>query len=313
MSIITNTTELQVLTGSFFASSTFNKIKTDIELETESIILLIGQEVYDKALAAYVKPGSDESKEQSELVQHVQLPIALMATFRYYQANMVTHGDNGRKVTINGTHEKMAWEWMIDKDDQAQLRKAYTAVDRLINYLEKENIAEWISSEARKTARELFVNSTAVFQRVFPIDSSPRFFYTVLPFIRTIQLTQIKPALGDTYEALLTEWQANDVKDENKSILELVQQAIPLLTMAMATRRLSVQVMPDSVVQNFRSETQSLKGSSTAMEDAIRHFRSDLLEEGFEALDKARQLRTGDDTDLVLLPKNSPCNKFMRT
>src|SRR5690606_18923398 len=110
----------------------------------------------DKAKDVYVEPDdATPSPDQPELVQHIQLPIAIMTTLRYYQSNMVTHGDNGRKVKINSESEKMAWEWMIDADDQAQLRKAQAATDRIINYLEKTPVAEWTSSDARKASREL--------------------------------------------------------------------------------------------------------------------------------------------------------------
>src|SRR5690606_20202309 len=101
-------------------------------------------------------------------------------------------------------------------------------------------LPEWLESEARKTARELFINSTAAFQKVFPIDNSPRFFYTVVPFLRSIQETQIKPALGTDYEELLEEWKSGTVSVANEPVLELIQQSMPLLAMAMATRRLSL-------------------------------------------------------------------------
>ena len=313
--IIKNSRELAELTGSFYASNDFSKIRTDIELETEAIVKLISAEVYAKAKASYVQPTeANPTPEQPPLVRHVQLPIALMAGFRYMQSNMVTHSDNGRKVKVNDKGEKMAWAWMIEADDRAQLRKAQVSIDRLLNFLEQTPIQEWMDSDARKESRSLFINSTEAFQRVFPIDHSPRFFYTVLPFLRTIQNTQIKPAMGSDYEIILTEWMAGgEMSPKNGQILQLIQQAMPLLTMAMAAQRLSLEVMPDSVVQNFRTHAQSLKSSEPALDSAIKRFRHDMLDEGMETLDKAKQLRTGDDTKVEYLPKNDQCNKFMRT
>lgn len=312
--IITTSKELAVLSGGFYASNNFELVKTDVELETEAIINLISKPVYDKAKASYIEPTeSNPIPDQPELVKHIQLPIAIMSSFRYMQGNMVTHSDNGRKVKINSQSERMAWGWMIEADDRAQLRKAQVATDRLINYLEESGLEEWKNSEARTTSRELFVNSTNLFQKTFPIDNSPRFYYTVIPFLRTIQETQVKPALGSDYDALLAEWISGTIPAEKQTILKLIQESMSLLTMAMAARRLSIQVLPDSVVQNFKTEMQSLKSSKNALEDAIRRFRNDLLEEGLEALDKAKQLRSGDTTEAIYLPKNDACNKYMRT
>lgn len=312
MGLITNSKELQDLTGTYFESSEFSKIKTDVLIETEFLINLIGKEVYSSALSKYKKPESDShNPEQIDIIQHIQLPIAIKATLRYYQSNMVTHGDNGRKVKINPNNEKMAWEWMIDADDLAQLRKAQAATDRLINFLEKEKVTEWLASNARKEARSLFVNSTELFQKTFPIDNSPTFFYTVTPFLRIIQNTQVRPQMGEDYAILETAWKTNDVPEEKKPLLELIQQAMVLLAIGMATRRLSVQVLPDSVVQVFRS--QSIKSSKPAYEQALQRFRKEVMEEGLDLLDQAKRLRTNSTEEPVLLPKNSPDNKYMRT
>lgn len=309
--IINNIQEIADLTGNHFPSGRFSTIRADIDLETETIIRLIGQEVFEKALNLYIEPSEEKpSPEQNKIVQHVQLPIATMAALRYYQSTLVTHGDNGRKVQIS-SHEKMAWEWMIEADDMAQLRKAQAATDRLINYLEKEEVPEWLTSDARTEARSLFVNSTELFQRTFPIDNSPTFFYTVTPFLRIIQNTEIRPQMGDDYPVLLESWRTNSVSEEKLPLLELIQQAMILLAMGMASRRLSIQVLPESVVQIFR--TQSVKSSKPAFEQAIQRFREDIMEEGLELLDKAKRLRTNSTEKPVLLPENSPENKYMRT
>lgn len=310
--IINNIQEIADLTGNHFPSGKFTTIRSDIDLETEAITRLVGKAVFDKAIALYEKPTEEKpSPEQDPLVQHLQLPIATMAALRYYQSTLVTHGDNGRKVQVNSEYEKMAWEWMIEADDLAQLRKAQTATDRLINYLEKEEIEEWLNSDARKEARSLFVNSTEMFQKTFPIDSSPTFFYTVTPFLRIIQNTQVRPQMGDDYAILETAWKKNEVPVEKQPLLELIQQAMVLLAMGMATRRLSVQVLPDSVVQIFR--TQSIKSSKPAYEQALQRFRREIMEEGLELLDQAKRLRTNSTEKPVLLPNNNPENKYMRT
>jgi hypothetical protein len=197
--------ELKELTSSYYANNKFEAIQTQLILEEEAMIKLVGQALYDRANGHYnssnFRKESPEATDRlnDELVDKLRLPIAYRATLRYYQLNIVSHEDTGRKYKINNENEKLPWEWMIDRDDEAQVRTGNETADLLFDWIERNRIAEWMSSEQRKTARSLFVNSPAIFADSYPMaDTSWRFFYLTMPFNKECRLITSKRCSGLT-------------------------------------------------------------------------------------------------------------------
>lgn len=323
--IISTSIELRELTGSFYANNDFTKVKTDVELETEDIVRLIGKPVYDRASAAYEpsndpeepgKPKPDATDTDKELLQRVQLAVAMRAAYRYFQSNIVSHDDTGRKVKVDKNNETMAWEWMLDRDDAAHLRKSQRATDRLIDWLDASEINEWKDSDQKKIARKLFVPNTATFQLSYPIDNSGTFYYTVAPFMANIQRTTIRKALGDDYHSLLQAFVDDNVSEEQEELLLLTQQALSMLTMATALKRLSIQVLPEGVIQQYRGERSNGNASAIPTTEDLRKYALFLERDAESDLDEIRKYRyrhSPEDNPIVLIPENNPCRKFART
>lgn len=324
--------ELELLTGSYYANNNFQKVYTDILLETEKIIELIGEEVYLLAENFYHIPPQGSSPDPVEvskltlLLQHIQLPIALMAAYRFYQSNIMSHEDSGRKLKVDKDKEATPWEWMLDRDDDAQLRKAYTAIDRLIRFLDKSNFPEWKNSEKQKASRNLFINNSQAFHNIYPIDDSPRFFYAVLPFIAEIQRKTIYKALGQAkYLQLLEVFQSIPnqsgssplvISESDETLLTLIQQAIPLLTMAMAVKRLSIKILPEGVVQQFKSMLVGRSASQPALADVIKIYADQMSADAQFALNELKKEINKTNTaaqQYQLTANNSENNKYFRT
>jgi len=353
-------TEIQQLTGSYYQNNRFERIQTDWLLAQEALQKLVGKAVMNRALEHYHSDdfislsdsysplqggsggvGSLSSAEDlsNELVHHLQIVIAYKATFNYYQSNIVSHEDAGRTVKIDKENEKLPWEWMLDRDDRAQLKKINETGDRLFTFLEENSIREWIESDQRKATRDLFVNTSALFHEAYPIDMSPRFYYTIVPFIREVQTRTIKKAIGAEYSKLLAYWKTfadtDNPEDQSSSasasaglpaeaeldeyyegLLHDVQKVVPLLTMVLAVKRLSLQVLPDGVVQKFQSEFQAIHSSKPALVEVIRMHCEALTEDAEDALDDIKGMIQANDpeaTDYQLLPTNDESNKFFRT
>ena len=338
--------EVRRLTGNYYANNNFEKLQTDWILAQEEVVKIVGADVMTRALAFYHSAdyvpytsesissgsGSDDTID-SDLVHYLQIPIAFLATHNYYQSNMVSHEDTGRKVKINEQNEKMPWEWMIDRDDLAQLRKIHGTLDRLLIWLETNAIDQWIDSPQRIASRKLFVNTTAIFQAAYPIDQSPRFFYTVLAFNLEAQTRIIKKAIGsELYDALLTYWtnfqtidagssamssglpggESSDYYDE---LIALIQTVIPLFTMTIAVKRLSLSVLPYGVVQQFQSQFQSRQSSQVPQSKAIEAYCQPLLSEVQYALDDIKKIIQSSDPEAgeyQFLPTNDENNKYFR-
>lgn len=322
--IISSSTELKILTSSYYANNDFDKIKTILLLEHEVIKKLVSKPVYELAKSIYVPAGNDDlegtispdaSSIHKELLQHLQLPIALSAAYRFYQSNLVSHEDSSRKIKIDKNNESMAWEWMIDRDDQAHQLAIQKSTDRLIDFLNSSGITEWDNSPEKTACKELFIPNTETFHQYFPVDHSGSFYHAVRPFITDIQNRQITKALGDDFKHLLNSFKSNDVSEEKKPLLGLVQQALALLTMAKAVKRLAVQVFPEGVVQQFKSQFGTINSSQFPDMEIMRKYSLYLERDAEIALDEIRKWRhtSAEDNPQNLLPKNSSTRKFART
>lgn len=336
------TNELQQLTGSYYTSNDWERTELFVDLAEQDMIDLLGKELYKRVDALYnpsegsgsagggLEPGPEEEKINNQLLKLYRVPIALKAAFDLYQANLVSHEDQGRKVKINSTSEKMAWEWMLDRDDIAQLQLIGRTKDRLIRFLEENKITEWIESEQRKNQRNLFVNSVKIFEQTYPIDGSHAFLLSVLPFNMEVQRKHIKPILGDLYNDLLSAWQDhNEFAQEeegsgsaggglpssyNQDLIDLIQEALPLKVMELAVRRKSIKAMPDSVVQKFKSMIQTSNSSQVPMDTAVKSWLIDIEKEANEALEKLKDAvisLTSEPVERVFFTEDSADNKYL--
>ncbi len=316
--LLTTSIEVRNLSSAQYAHNDFKKIETDVILATEDLADIVSQGIIDDAQVIYDKELAKEtiSDTEKELLQHVQLPIAIRAAYNYNRSNLVTHGDTGRKALLDKTNESMAWEWMIDRDDHAAIVKYQKTVDRLIRYLNKTDNQKWKASAQYKEALGLFIPNASVFSQYFSIDRSEMFFHIIAPLIREIQLQRIKPAIGEDYQTLITAMKGNTLDDDQKELLSYIQSAVPLLTIAKAVKRHSIQVMPEGVVQGYKSFTQGLNVSQAAPQASIEAFSNYLdkdAEQYFDQIKRYRQRHNPEALNYKLLPDNDPKKKYART
>lgn len=322
------TEELKNLIGFFYASNSFSNIQTDIMLAEEEMAELIGKELYDLADEHYNSEdyeGEDPEEETQlldDLVHHIQLPVAYYA-YKSFSANVdISHEDTGRRVKIDPEREKLAWEWMLEKDDQAVLNKAHKTTDRLIAWLEEhvEEIEEWESSDARKATLSLFINTAKDFDAIFPIDQSRRFFLKIVPFIREVERVHIKPVLGpDRFDEIKAAIEAGEFEDEDH-ILEYIKVPVALYAMSIAVKRLSIEVLPNGVFQNYVSDRLTQNAKNAAATDVRREVGQSLENDAKQqlwVLQEYLNKLNADDSGETYIPSEitdrmSEDNKFIR-
>lgn len=312
--IIKDNSTLKKLTTSWYESNDFDRIQQHIELETDELSKIVGDDVINQAKA--IADNLSPIESDKNLLQKVQLPIALMAVYRYFQLNIVSHDQSARKIKVDSDNEKLPWEWMLDRDDQAHLSGAQRAIDQLISYLDKTRNEHWIDSPQKKAAKSLFVNNTEVFGEYYPIDNSARFYYLCIPLLQEVQSLELRPALGDDYRLLLDAFQNDDLNEYQKELLELTQRAQVLSTISLAVRRLNTQVLPVGIVKKLQSESQSLNASRPATKEEISYFGKRMEEDAFKFIDKIKRKRyeqTPEYLEYKLLPRNDPKGKFAST
>jgi hypothetical protein len=320
--------ELRSLTGQYWKSNDFDKIRIKVELATEDLETLVGAAIVAKAEAHYQSdnyltnepetepegsdPGGLPAAQDSgsggsglppvpnfalldKLVQHIQLPIAFQATIWHYQGNDISHEDTGRKVKIDDTTEKLAWEWMYDRDDAAAMRNYQRTFDRLIRFLNAnaESFPEWTNSPAKATTLSLFISTPEHFNQLYPIDSSPVFFLRLAPLMREIERKYIKPILGkDKFDELKAAILSGTIPEDDQELIEYICDPIPLLTMSKAVTRLSISLIPEGVVQSFISQSQTVKASTPITQDLMRKVSESLWKDGLKTIDELKKFWT---------------------
>jgi len=325
--------ELKAVIGWVYKSNDFANIEMDIELAQEELIKIIGQNVFDIADNYYNDidgsgsgsvSGSEPTVElKIKLLQHIRLPNAILAYLAYADNADLSHEDAGRKVKINKDSESLPWEWMVDRDNASLLRKADKATDRLISFLEKnqDNILAWKNSTSQKLARASFIKSAEAFDKIFPIAQSRTFFLKILPFMNIIERQRIKAVLTSVdYAALKAADIAGTLTAAQLELTEKIQLAIAPLTMSLAVRRLSLQVIPEGVIQNYISEQLTTKAKSAAPLDLINSVARTLEDDGEkelrhiqEYLRKLNDSGSGSFSAQAVMPANDEDNKYFRT
>lgn len=273
------TEELRKLISFLYKATKFEDIEPDLQIAHEEMEAIVGTEVMQAAEAHYLLPKYEAPVTESEklltkLVNHLQLPIAYLAYKEYAATNDISHDVNGRKMVLDPESEKMPFEWLLERDDQAILNKAYKTTDRLIKFLDDnfENApisTTWATSEAYGLSKSCFINSAAEFDAIFPIEKSRRFFLAVLPLMKENELLRIRPVLGTTlFDAMKEKIKDKDLSLKEKALLPFINVPLVLMTMRDAVKRLSVQVLPNGVFQNYTSDRVTQNSKAPALANA---------------------------------------------
>lgn len=258
--------ELKEILGFVDADLTFENLITDIELQTPYLIEYIGKEVYEFALYHYDEnlaplgydfPELTEAQEKQveRIIKLIQTHIVLMANLQHEQSSDLLHTNAGRKV--NRTEDQATpWEWQINRDNAAQMKKAYQALDHLMQVLDESQLEVWTTSEAYKKAHSLFIYRTSIFDNVYSIKNSGQLYYRLVPIMDTMEIRHIFPILGEIkYQslkaAIKSEQSITDLNDIR--LIRLIRDAIAHLTLAVAYEQFPVEMFPDKI--NYQENT----------------------------------------------------------
>lgn len=301
--------ELYNLTGTFYKANDFAGIMEDIVLAEMDVVRQIGQSLFERAQKHYLSNDYNAdpttANENDMLVRRIQLPIAYQAILHYYQRNLVSHEDSGRKAKIS-EGEKMPWAWQLEKDDAVMRDTYYRMLDELYRFLEAGKIAEWESSQQYQNQQHSIIQSLADFEIIYPLDGSYYTFYTLMPFILEVQQRFVKPIAGDRYSTLIS--------NTDSDIKNAAQRFIALKAMVVAVQRLSITVFPVGISQRFSDSFQGNTAGNKPSVDAFKFYLTALDRQADEALQHLHEvLSPSDPRDYQLLPNNDAKNKFFTT
>ena len=286
--------ELKRVLGFIDKDVSYKNLDRFIKAATRQLYLIIGQSTYEVVQAYYLL--ADPTEAQKEQVEAVQDCIAIEAHRKYTPSTDVAHGNNGRRMRLDD-HEKQAFQWLIDADNQNMERMYYEALDQLLALLEP--LASWKATDQYKKLNALFISTTADFQEYFDINHSRLLLLKLSPGIRQCERQAILPRLGKVEFDALKEDASN--KEE---LLSLVKEACVMWALSWAMRgRLTVTLFPDGILQRYTSDKATTQGKKPAAMNevawAAQEFRNDadLLLLKIEEMVAPEVLNEEDSTD----------------
>jgi hypothetical protein len=316
--------ELKELIGFIYKSVNFNDLKKYIGFAERYVKKVIGPEVFKVAEDHYksdhyhwVAPEPAEGQQAEthpeyaildDLVEKIQYPVAVHAYRMYVPSGDLTHSPKGRQIFVS-EEEKPAFEWQIEKDNENLISLANLGTDMLIEFLDanidttvgtspnETNLIPWGTSDAYKAIKELFIPSVDDFEKVFMIGGSRTTYLSLVPFIRRVQVNEIKSCIGpERYDVIMEQVLDKDVDDESQEIFDKICQPLALLALSVAVKRLSAEVLPAGIFTNIVSNV--VKGKTPAAKQERNEISSTLERDGLKELLKLQEhIRKLDATD----------------
>lgn len=285
------TKDLKEQIGFLYADVEYDNLKIYLDLAKRDVLKIIGKPIYDLALAFYKSPIFDQNDETDQpdmfhLVKRIQMPIALLAYRKYAPGADLAHSDNGRQITVTD-QVKPAFEWMIARDNANITALAYEAIDFLLEFLEEQLVPvvgpdfagitppaavstlglAWAATPEFLNTKSLFINSAREFDKYFPINQSRQFYMTVVPFIREAEIRHLRPILLKAfYETIIERIKDGDSTAADLEIINLSRPSLAMLTMSVALTRLSMEVLPDGIFQNFTAGITKQSNTANSMD-----------------------------------------------
>ena len=276
------TAEIAALLPYVDADYEYAFLEPDVITTSNDIFALVGANVYAIAETVYTGAEPTAGTIQADFLKALRYPIAINAYRLFAPTNDLTHTNNGRKMRSDAS-EKTPFEWMIDRDNAAQEKRYYRALDDLITLLDRtrrfddpqsadaifENALSqaWTESDSYKLTHDLFIRTVADFDKYFPIRSR-LLLQNLSPGMADCEFYEILSRIGRTkYDELKTKLKSNTpiTADLDIKLLKAIKQAMVSYAMAWAMPRFSVNLYPEGVLQHYTSDRATTKGAKPAL------------------------------------------------
>jgi hypothetical protein len=302
----TGSSEVKDLIGFIYRSINFDNLKSYIDFAERDIRKIVGKDVLITAQNHYASdnyllPEADADHPEyavlDELVRKIQYPVAVLAYRRYAPSNDVTHSDKGRQIFVS-EQEKPAFEWQIEKDNENLLSLAHEAIDMLIEFLddhlddvlideddEEVSLIPWKEAAERSALKSLFIPDVMDFEKVILIGGSRYTFLALMPIMARLQENEIKSVItAERYDDIQAEILAGTISAGNAALIDKIRQPLALLTLSVAVKRLTVEVLPTGVFSNI--VTNVIKGKQNAGKTERNEISDQLERDGLRELRK---------------------------
>jgi hypothetical protein len=293
--------EIQKLTGIYLASNDFSVIASELADATHAVAALVGDKVIETAENGY------NYGDQTPLTFAVRKAVAVLAVSRYTRNNLITHGDHGAKVVAD-QNEKVPFEWMVDRDQQAQQERWYRSMDALYKVLEDTEEKSWMNSDIRKRYKASIVRSLSEFERVYPVDGSYYVYYMLQNLVIEAQPKIRKMVGAEVWDTMVGE----SPQELHKALLPLCQRYAILSALITAVRRWNLEVFPIAIARRFAPTYQGNRSSRVALKEEMDAFVEGIEEQLEDIREEiAEELQDGNPAaGFDLMPKGDRRNKY---
>lgn len=266
------TGEMQEILGFSDADIPVAKVWPYLRTASREIYEIIGKTNYQ--ICETVANGEIvPSEEYSDLYDLVRYAVALNAFRKHAPLSDVSFTNEGRTFRRD-EHEVSAFEWQIDKSNDAMERSYYEAVDELITFIMDSEELE--PSDYMTQFSGLYVPNLKTFQKFININNSHLLYFKLAPSLRLCEQREIINRLGDKF----SEYKLPINKDSY--ITNLIQNCCVYFAMADGIQKFSVQLFPEGLM---KAEKTNKKTASGYDKESTTNFYKKELESLFSNLE----------------------------
>ncbi len=266
------TGEMQEILGFSDADIPVAKVWPYLRTASREIYEIIGKTNYQ--ICETVANGEIvPSEEHSDLYDLVRYAVALNAFRKHAPLSDVSFTNEGRTFRRD-EHEVSAFEWQIDKSNDAMERSYYEAVDELITFIMDSEELE--PSDYMTQFSGLYVPNLKTFQKFININNSHLLYFKLAPSLRLCEQREIINRLGDKFS------QYKLPINKDSYITNLIQNCCVYFAMADGIQKFSVQLFPEGLM---KAEKTNKKTASGYDKESTTNFYKKELESLFKNLE----------------------------
>lgn len=229
---------------------TFDQLSQYTEdFELNQIIEIFGSPFYNAINARYnngVVPTPALTAHETTIITLMQGAIVRLA-FAKAIPKLISSFDGSGLYQASSGQNKSLYEWQKLDLENSCLEDGWKNIGSALDYLFANRglteFATWKDSSAEKKSRALFMPSAMVFTEYFNIGSSQRTYEAVKSIAKEVELTRIKPILGETlFGNLKTNFLTAEPTGKPMIAIEYINYAVANYTMAAALAKLEFKV-----------------------------------------------------------------------
>lgn len=221
------------------------------------------EELEALAAAPPAEPTPDQTK-QLKALEKARTALANYAVFLFVPKGAVQFGESGVTET-NAQNVTAARQWVVNSAQRALVRAADSALEDLLEYLEKNKtaFATWAASEAYTVSQKLFVKNAATLAEWQNITNSRRTYQAVRPYLQRAERS-LKNLTG---AALFTKLKGAELSDAEKELIaEYINPVLVPMAVALWIPEGAVDISHEGI--SFKSWANGIEKADQASENA---------------------------------------------